>query len=85
MGCTGTSGVGQKGWATVGSRVKAMPRNLSAVAMRCRAHEVRDSSTDGPECERSAAKGGTETERAKQGDPMQGVAIEGWIREVEKP
>ena len=62
-----------------------MPRNLSALAMRCRAREARDLSTDRPGCKRLAANGGTEIERAKQGDPLQGVATEGWIPKVGRP
>ena len=85
MGYTETSGVGQKGWAIVELRAKAIPRNLSTLAMRCRAREVRDSSTDGPGCKRSTAKGGTETERVKRENPIQGAAAKGWILEVGRP
>ena len=74
---TGTSGVGRKEASIVGSRAKAMPRNLSAIAIRYCACEASDSSTDRLRRKGVFAKGGTEIEEPKGRDPMQEAAIEG--------
>ena len=79
VGCTGTVGVGQEEGAVVGSSARAMLHSLSALANRRCACVVGNSSTDGSECKKVSAKGGTETEGSIGGDLMQKAVTEGWI------
>ena len=70
VGYTGTLRVRRKEWTVVGLRAKSMPRSLWAIAIGYYACETKDSSTNGPGCKGSAAKGGTEIEELKRRDPM---------------